>query len=583
MKKKCFVILSLAFYFLFAGQAVFAQAPAEITDWYIKDFQTNIVVNKDSSLTVVENITADCGNLPDKHGIFRVLPTQINTDSGVFKTPIELQSITDFNNNPYYYTATQDYFNHTITWKIGNPNTTVSGANYYRITYKVKNAVRFGNKNFDELYWNIMGNFWDIQTNHFSAKITFPVKVTNQNAVVDYYAGVLGSKNKDGASYSWDNNNLNFTTSAIFYPGEGITVSVTFPKNIFTPYVPTFWEKYGDYFSYLFFLIPLAVFIFAFLMWQKYGKDPKMKKPIPPEFGIPDNITPTQMGIILSHGMWKNTFITATIIDLAVRKFITIEQTDNKILFLDLKDIVLKKNGANYDITKLTDTERSLLEKLFGGDDSVKLSSLRNSFYQDLPDIKNTAKDDAIKNGWISPKGNLYMISFMSFGIFLIWGSIWAGGFVASGLPIYLFVSTFISGIILFLFGLVMPKRTQVGVDLLFKIKGFELYMKQAENFRQQFYEKENIFDKFLPYAIIFGIAELWAKKMQLIYGEDYFKNYHPVWFVGAIPSNFNLNSFTSQLNSITSSISHNTGSSSGAGGGGFAGGGGGGGGGGGW
>ena len=78
-----------------------------------------------------------------------------------------------------------------------------------------------------------------------------------------------------------------------------------------------------------------------------------------------------------------------------------------------------------------------------------------------------------------------------------------------------------------------MPKRTQAGVDLLFKIKGFELYMRQAENYRQQFYEKENIFDKFLPYAIIFGIAELWAKKMQLIYGEDYFRNYHPAWFVG--------------------------------------------------
>ena len=47
------------------------------------------------------------------------------------------------------------------------------------------------------------------------------------------------------------------------------------------------------------------------------------------------------------------------------------------------------------------------------------------------------------------------------------------------------------------------------------------------------------IIDKFLPYAIVFGIAELWAKKMQLIYGEDYFKNYHPVWFIGSSFASF--------------------------------------------
>ena len=59
---------------------------------------------------------------------------------------------------------------------------------------------------------------------------------------------------------------------------------------------------------------------------------------------------------------------------------------------------------------------------------------------------------------------------------------------------------------------------------------------------------------------------------MQLIYGEDYFKNYHPVWFVGTFSGNFNVNSFTSQLNSITTSISSNVGGGSGAGGGGGAG-----------
>lgn len=128
-----------------------------------------------------------------------------------------------------------------------------------------------------------------------------------------------------------------------------------------------------------------------------------------------------------------------------------------------------------------------------------------------------------------------------------------------------------------------MPKRTPEGVELFFRISGFKLYMKKAEKYRQQFYEKENIFDKFLPYAIAFGIASLWIKKMEQIYGKEYFATYHPIWFTGNNVQNFSTKSFISQLNSITSSISANTGGASGAGGMGGAGGGGGGGGGGGW
>jgi len=585
MNKKYFIIFSLAVSFLFSGQVAFARDSADITDWYIKNFDTNIIVNKDSSLLITENITADCGDLPDKHGIFRVLPTETRTDVGTFKTPIELVSITDFNGKPYQYETIGDGFNHTVTWKIGDPNATVNGVNDYRIVYRVKNAVRFGNKDFDELYWNLLGNFWDIGTDKFSAKISFPQEVNSKNAKVDYYDGPLGSKDKSLATYSWDSDNvLNFNSVPaaqipLFQPGDGLTVSVTFPKNIFIPYVPTFMEKYGDYFWDLSFLITLIIFIFAFSKWRKYGKDPKMKKPIPPEFGIPDNITPIQMGMVLFHGTWKNNFITAAIVDLAVRKFITIEQMEEKILFFEQKEIILKKNGENYDLNKVTLTEKVLLESLFkSGQDSVKLSDLRNNFYTDLARIKKSAENDIIEKGWAVKESKKYSAYFLFSGIIVIWFSFWT-----AILSMELFLSIFISGIILILFSFIMPKRTQEGVDLLFKIKGFELYMRQAENYRQQFYEKENIFDKFLPYAIIFGIAELWAKKMQLIYGEDYFKNYHPVWFVGSFPANFDVNSFTSQLNSITTNISSNVGGSSGAGGSGGSGGGGGGGGGGGW
>ncbi|MBU3934601.1 DUF2207 domain-containing protein [Patescibacteria group bacterium] len=574
-----FAFLILASFIFSASSIEAARDPYHITDWYIDQFETSIVVNKDSSLLITENITADCGNLPNKHGIFRVLPTEIRTEKGVFKTPIELISIADFNGNPYKYQTIKDKTNKTITWKIGDANKTVKGLNYYRIVYEVKNAVRFNNPNFDELYWNLLGTFWQIDINNFSAELIFPSEVNQQKVQIDYYTGFLGEKSKDLAVYSWGvDNSLSFFSTASLISGQGITASISFPKGIFTPYEPTFWEKYGGYFGYLYLLIPILIFVYAFKKWRRYGDDPKMKRPIPPEFEIPEKITPIQMGMVISSGRWNDKLITATLIDLAVKRVITIEQVQEKVLFFKIKDFKLIKNNENYEKSNLGPTEIILLDKLFKGQDTVHLSALKRKFYKDIPSIKKVALKDVKEQGWIEEKGLSLSSTFITLGFVVIISAFFTASFSAK-----LFLSCLLSGIILIIFGAIMPKRTQKGTDLIFRIKGMERYMKTAEKYRQQFYEKENIFDKLLPYAIVFGIASLWAKKMEQIYGKEYFANYHPVWLVGASYASFNTNSFISELNSITNSIASNTSTSSGAHGSGGAGGGGGGGGGGGW
>ena len=75
--------------------------------------------------------------------------------------------------------------------------------------------------------------------------------------------------------------------------------------------------------------------------------------------------------------------------------------------------------------------------------------------------------------------------------------------------------------------------RTLKGAEVKWKIRGFRLFMKTADKNRAKFYEKENIFEKFLPYAIVFGITDLWVKWMKKIYEEDYFDNYMPNWLIG--------------------------------------------------
>jgi uncharacterized membrane protein len=148
-------------------------------------------------------------------------------------------------------------------------------------------------------------------------------------------------------------------------------------------------------------------------------------------------------------------------------------------------------------------------------------------------------------------------------------------------LEFFLFLSFLISAITLLIFGALMPKRTEESMDLYLYLKGLKRYMSVAEKDRQAFYEEENIFEKLLPYAIIFGITKKWAKKMEVMYGKEFFEKYSPAWWQGGSFSQGSFDSFTQSLNSLSSDISasHSSGGSGGSG----SGGGGGGGGGGGW
>ena len=582
-------------------------ARTNVYDWYIKNFDSEIIVNKDSSLLITEKITADCGNAYDKHGIFRILPTQIKTAEGTIKNPVELISITDFNDKPLKYTTNKDSLDHTITWKIGDANITVHGVNYYKIVYRVKNAIRFQNPDFDELYWNLNGNFWDLETDSFIAKIIFPNEVNQNNTQIDYYTGALGSKSKNLAAYKWLNDNtLEFSSTKTLMRGEGITASITFPKGIFTPYKLSFMEEYGHY---MWFLIPLLVFIVCFYFWSKYGKDPRIDKTIIPEYEIPENLTPLETGLIMTNGSLRNEFISAAIINMAVKGMISIEEIKTKFLLTTQKDFKLKRLVEikqntddklmgmdmsilmNMFVSKISDkkgllisdvlgsAENILLSGLFGQDEEVLLSSLKYKFSGYPSMIKEATMGNLQKNGLITKKGFTLQGLFLIIGIFSL----------IPVLPIFassniiLAGSLAISGIIFIIFSFVMPKRTEKGAELLWKIEGFKLYMETAEKYRQQFNEKENIFEKFLPYAMVFGITDLWIKKMKEIYGEQYFNTYVPAWYIGTNIGSFNVDSFNSALDSISSSIASNVGSSSGAGGGGGSGGGGGGGGGGGW
>ena len=107
---------------------------------------------------------------------------------------------------------------------------------------------------------------------------------------------------------------------------------------------------------------------------------------------------------------------------------------------------------------------------------------------------------------------------------------------------------------------------------------GFREYMTVAETDRQKFYEEENIFEKYLPYAIVYDCVDKWAKAFEGLEGQPGAATTSG-WYIGTGP--FLAASFARDVSSFSDGMS--TAIASGFGGGGFSGGGGGGGGGGSW
>ena len=554
-----------------------ARDASQITDWYIKDFHSDIVVNTDSSLLITEKITADCGNLPDKHGIFRTLPTYYQkTAKEKVETPINLISVTDFNNNKINYSISKDRLNKTITWKIGDPKKAVTGVNYYKIIYEVKNTIRFDNPNFDEFYWNLSGNFWQIDIDNFTAAVHFPEGL-NQETVkeINLYSGQFGANNTS-AIYKWqDKQTFVVEYPSRLSPSNGITLSATFPKNIITPCRQSPLEKYG---WYPFLLIPLIVFIYAYRYWNRYGRVPKLNRPVMAEYDIPEGLQPLEFGILYHNGQLRTPIISAAIINLAVKKHLKIEHIPKKGI-LGKEDFKLIQLTSSAEITQ---SEKDLLGYLFSGKNEVLLSELKDKFYTKISVLKDSALTFLKKRDFFDEEGFKRQV----YTIFLGLGLVLFGVLMSIILNIIVAGSFIISGLIIIIFGILMQKRTRKGAETYWRIQGFKLFISMTEKYRQQFNEKENIFEKFLPYAMIFGLTKVWINNMKKIYGAEYFNTYHPYWFYGPAFVNFNADSFNEMVDNLSknmnSVISSNP-SSSGSGGGGFSGGGGGGGGGGGW
>lgn len=533
----------------------------------INSYDVQIKLEKNSDLIVQEKIYYNFDGYK-KHGIYRYIPLK-KPEGG--KIRIEDVRVTDEVGNPYKLKVFRvGTLNPTLYIRVGDPHRLVTGSHFYVISYRVSNALFFDDKGQAEIYWNAIGPDWKVPIEDSKVKLIFPERISSDSLSVNCYTGLTGSYEENCHYYiSRDGKEIDFYLFSSLQPHQAFSIKVDIPKNTVNP--PSisriiFW-KIKDNFLWL---IPLLSFIFLFIEWQKRGRDPRIPKVIVPQYYPPDNLKPLLMG-----ALWKekttSDMITATIIDLAVRGFLLIKETKEKFLkFFSREDYILVRREKEDSL--LADYEKDILETIFSGKNEVSLSEIRKRRV-DFNNLQNRISkkvfSELVSNGYF-PEDPLKLKK----PLVLIGAILMATAFVLFGeFPQYnynyLLLVAGVTGIIFFGFGMIMPRRTKKGGKTYLKILGFREFIRKVDKYRAQFEERENIFEKYLPYAILFGCTKKWLNAFK-----DIYKN-PPNWYVSSAGS-YSFSDFETSMSLLSSSLSSSVGGGSGGAGGGSGGGGGG-------
>jgi uncharacterized membrane protein YgcG len=514
----------------------------------IQEFDADILVNPDATIAVTETIRPQFTG--SWNGIFRTIPVEYRTSQGFnFTLLLDLVSVTDDAGNVFRHEQGRErHYQKLKIWVPGANNATRTVI----LKYRVKNGLKFF-EDHDELYWNITGDEWEVPIRSATARIYLPPGVTGVRAVA--FTGGYGSREQAATITSGDREVTVRTTRGLNFR-EGLTVAVAWNPGVVqqpSGLQQVSWFLHSNRSILLLSSVPLAVFVIMYWVWYTRGRDPR-RRPIAPQYEPPEGLTPAELGTLADNSPDMRD-ISATLVDLAVRGYILIEEKEeSKLLGLrTTKEYVLhlRKKGAEWK--DLQAHERALLDSLFAGGHraNVEVADLENNFYRELPGIRDRIFERLLQRRYYARRPDKVRQAYLITAAAVAFLSIWGGGILTAIFKLTSFAATAAAGLasaaIIFGFGWVMPARTYRGTRTLEGILGFEEFLSRVEGDRlQRMVKTPEMFEKFLPYAMALGVEKGWARAFEGIYKQA------PEWYRGTHFDGFSSRSFVRNLSSMS-------------------------------
>ncbi|WP_328999473.1 DUF2207 domain-containing protein [Kribbella sp. NBC_00709] len=571
MRKALGVVIStLVAVLALAGFAVPASADAGDE---IRNFKIEYTVSADGVLHVTETIDYVFGST-GRHGIYRDLVTREpykdddSKDQEYQVSNIKVSTPTP-NVSAEFTTDTfqeNNQRNENTQIKIGSANSTVPGDEAtYVISYDVRGALRHF-ADHSELYWDATGSAWSAVIDQVTVNVTVPQGVTQ----VDCFSGeagstqtcpqksVVGQQGVFGASQLQRGQQLTVVA--------GITAGAVQNDTPILVDPPNWLERNGlSWLSLIGAGLVTAVAIVAAALYAKLGNKDQRYAGMPPGTFPPDGVAaepvkdelstdqlpvafsppriPVAEGGLLIDAKATTVETAATLIDMAVRGGVRIDNTGDSQKAVLLNPAVATAPHEQALMSGMFPTlqpgSEVVLERGAVGENAMRtahtsmITALREQvkqrgWYLRMP---RAGGGSVFKNGFGC--ACMAMIVIWVFGAGFI-GTITAAATGGAGRAIVIAVPVVAVVVALGIWIAIRSRgrRNPAGRAVTDQLIGFRKYLATAEADQLRFEEGEDIFSKYLPWAIAFGIADRWQRVCEQLVAAGRITP-DPVWYYG--------------------------------------------------
>ena len=545
----------------------------------LKDIKIEAQILNDASMNVTEKITV---NFNGKWNGFYINIAQNNTN-------VINDIIVSENNQPYKFNQGSKY-GPPGTYLIKKENDkiivdwSINAENQQRnfvVSYKVTNAVKIHN-DIAEFYRKFISATNKQNIDNVSIRITLP------NGSQSYIKGkdikIWGHGPLNGEINFLDDNQV-VLSSEDFNANQFLEARVIMPTALFTN-VPAVsytnrnaleeilkeeskWASEANnkrmmvkleiILSVL--LVFMAIIITLYL-WTKYGKNHKTVFTGEYFRDLPANYTPAELSVLWNFDKIKAQDITATILDLARRKFLRIDEETT-----EEKNIIWKnKIITRYKVTILKTAADNLkqheqflldyfiqhiasIEQTFYIDEIESFSKKHKKiFYQFWLSWQETVRNEAAQYNFFEPPSNMPVITLISGLIIFILGSIviqekqvLGGGLI-------------VSGAILGLVPRLFKRHAIEGREDFVKWRAFKKFLTDFSEMDKHEIPSLIIWEHYLVYAVTLGVADKVIKQLYLMFPD--MKDGDITFGYGWYYYNYNANSFNNFNQSMENMIS---------------------------
>jgi len=347
------------------------------SEYTLNSYDINIIVNENNTLNITEKIGAYFN--VEKHGIFRKIPLRNEVTRLDGTTSKNRAKISDIKVSDNYSLSTESGYK---VIKIGDANYTLTGQKNYEISY-LYNLGRDTGKEYDELYYNLIGDEWDTSISNITFTITMPKEFDSSK--LGFSSGTVGSTDSSKITYNVDGNIISGKYNGTLGSGEALTVRLELPEGYFVG------ASFNiDLMSILAIVLPLLFVFITYLLWNKFGKDEQVVETV--EFYPPQGFNSAEVGF-LYKGKVENKDVISLLIYLANKGYIKIVETEEKSLFSTSKGFKIVKQ-REYDGNN--PNEALFLKGLFSSKSSSISFSNMIDYMKNPQSVPETSSNGAI-------------------------------------------------------------------------------------------------------------------------------------------------------------------------------------------